>query len=169
MRGGTYATSATLQPLVGGVFLRLSDCEANRGNGLGCVSQRILRLYARWRSSWQETVLRRSDCMLSLTRAWPSSLELRAWGGCRTIHLYQELSLGGGSAHRPTPPPCLLIARPPSPTGHHRDPRSAKFNLTPMVLQPPTAVAGFGGIFIDFLCNLLDTYFRRKYCACICQ
>ena len=33
-RGGTYATSATLRPLVGGVVLRLSDCEANRDNGL---------------------------------------------------------------------------------------------------------------------------------------
>ena len=37
-RGGTYATSATLRPLVGGVVLRLSDCKANRENVLRSVS-----------------------------------------------------------------------------------------------------------------------------------
>ena len=34
LRGGTYATSATLRPLVDGVVLPLSDASANRGNGL---------------------------------------------------------------------------------------------------------------------------------------
>jgi hypothetical protein len=35
-----------------------------------------------------------------------------AWEGCRTIHLYQELRLGGGSIALGLPR--LLIARPPS-------------------------------------------------------
>ena len=34
IRGATYAISATLRPLVGGVVLCLSECEANGGNGL---------------------------------------------------------------------------------------------------------------------------------------
>ena len=74
MRGGTYATSATVRPLVDGVVLRLFD--AKRTDAMGCVSHRILRLYARWRSPRQETILRRSDFMLSLTRAWSSSLRV---------------------------------------------------------------------------------------------
>ena len=74
LRGGTYATSATVRPLVDGVVLRLSD--AKRTEKTGCVSHRILRLYARWRSPRQETILRRSDFMLSLTRAWSSSLRV---------------------------------------------------------------------------------------------
>jgi hypothetical protein len=73
-RGGTYATSATVRPLVDGVVLRLFD--AKRTDAMGYVSHRILRLYARWRSPRQETILRRSDFMLSLTRAWSSSLRV---------------------------------------------------------------------------------------------
>ena len=73
-RGGTYSTSATVRPLVDGVVLRLFDAKPTEKTG--CVTHRILRLYARWRSPRQETILRRSDFMLSLTRAWSSSLRV---------------------------------------------------------------------------------------------
>jgi hypothetical protein len=66
--------SSTVRPLVDGVVLRLFDAKPTEKTG--CVSHRILRLYARWRSPRQETILRRSDFMLSLTRAWSSSLHV---------------------------------------------------------------------------------------------
>ena len=98
-RGGTYATSATLRPLVGGVVLRTSD--AKRTEKTGCVSRGILRLYARWRSPRQETTLRRSDNMLSLNRAWSSSL--------RVGRLSNDVPLPRTKSwrwsHRPRPPP----------------------------------------------------------------
>ena len=47
-----------------------------RTEDTGCVSRGTLQLYARWRSPRQETTLLRSDNMLSLTRAWPSSLRV---------------------------------------------------------------------------------------------
>ena len=57
LRGGTYATSATIRPLVGSVALRPSD--AKRAEEAGCVSRGIFRLYTQWRSPRQETPLRR--------------------------------------------------------------------------------------------------------------
>ena len=98
-RGGTYATSATIRPLVDGVVLRTSD--AKRTEKTGCVSRGILRLYARWRSPRQETTLRRSDNMLSLNRAWSSSL--------RVGRLSNDVPLPRTKSwrwsHRPRPPP----------------------------------------------------------------
>ena len=98
-RGGTYATSATIRPLVGGVVLRTSD--AKRTEKTGCVSRGILRLYARWRSPRQETTLRRSDNMLSLNQVWSSSL--------RVGRLSNDVPLPRTKSwrwsHRPRPPP----------------------------------------------------------------
>ena len=108
-RGGTYATSATLRPLVGGVVLRTSD--AKRTEKTGCVSRGILQLYARWRSPRQETTLRRSDNMLSLNRAWSSSLRVGRLSN--DVPLPRTKSRRWSHRYRP-------IARPsPRPPPHH--------------------------------------------------
>ena len=100
-RGGAYATSATVRPLVDGVVLRLFDAKPTEKTG--CVTHRILRLYARWRSPRQETILRRSDFMHSLTRAWSSSLRVGRLSN--DVPLPRTKSWRWSHRPRPSPPP----------------------------------------------------------------
>ena len=51
--------------------------NAKRTEATGCVPHRAIRLYARWCSPRQETILRRWDFMHTLNQAWSSSLRVR--------------------------------------------------------------------------------------------
>ena len=68
---------------------------------MGCVSYGILRLHARWRSPRQETILWRSDNMLSLNRAWSSSL----CAGRISNDTPLPRTKSWRWTHRPRPPP----------------------------------------------------------------
>ena len=95
-----------VRPLVGGVVLRLFDAKPTRQTG--CVWYINLRLYARWRSPPQETILRRSDFMLSLTWAWSSSLRVGRLPNDTPLPRTKSC----GWLHRSRPPPPSRPKRP---------------------------------------------------------
>ena len=89
---------------------------------MGCVSHRILQLYARWRSPWQETILRRSAFMHALNGAWSSSLRVRRLSNDTPLPRTKSWRW----LHRPRPPPpphcsAPIATKKPSDTAGYHD------------------------------------------------
>ena len=77
--------------------------NAKRTEATGCVPHRAIRLYARWCSPRQETILRRWDFMHTLNRAWSSSLRVRRLSN--NTPLPRTKSWRWPHRSRPSPPP----------------------------------------------------------------